>query len=982
MITIETVIDRRSRMEQELLNEVSSFEYLMDAWKRCLRENSPSGYVLSDSLGTNLSRKEVDVLSDRVRAYLHAHGIGKNDFVLINLDRGVKPVVAIMGVWKNGSAFSLVESTYAKERIEFIGKDCGAKLELNEQVWEEILQTEPMSDYVIPDDHDACCCVYTSGTTGTPKGVLHEYGQIKLEMISEQMSKGVWKENPGSRWGLVAPLNFVASLKIVVHYIYSGGWLFVLDYDTVKNPKKLTAFFLKNQINGTFLSPSLLRLKGDNLGPFMQHVYTGSEPANNLFVKNVMLLNTYTMSESFFTVSRFIIDKPHPIVPIGNPNFELPIRLVDEDGLEVSEGETGDLCYFNPFCRGYVNNEVENEKHFIDSYFRTGDLAVFDGTQYILKGRSDDMIKIDGNRIEPSEIEAACRRALGLSNCAAKGYEKEGFVALYYTDDVKIDSDHAHTLLSELLPYYMIPAFYVKIDAMPLTKSGKLDRKGLNMPISFLKAPYIAPRDDFEKKLARIFSEVLEIDHIGIDDDFFTLGGSSIKVMELLSKLDEDSILTPSLIYKGRTISRISAQYKIDAASRMSPEEKEALGRAGRFPLSSNMHWYWKFVNDGSIDFYFGYRLAPFIPAGLLCKRLNNYIRSNSTFNMVLEPGEDGIPVMAYREESPLVSVETMNKSQLEELRHSFVRPFGYNEPLIRVRVVKCGLHCYLFYHAFHMITDGNGFHLMLDDLVSCLTGKEVAPTNFFAYAYEEHLRDQSKFISENLTYFNEKYFNKDYDICIKSDETTHQKGFGTSRAAEVSYEAVSEYCKKTGTSVNMFLVAAQLLTQSAFNGTDRNLCIWNFNNRGPKDTHAGMLVRGCYCAIDRSQISSLKELFTTIAKQNENTLWRVYEHDFYMDYEKTELVPTLALTYLEDWFTGAQLPLYLGTDLNLKNSNEKSEESEKVYCLTCSHDGKVLRAALDYGLSYNTPESVERYISMLEFAMNEMVNDRIPDFK
>ena len=155
---------------------VESFKYILDAWKEHIKAD-PGAFALTDTSGHSLSRLEADELSDRIHAYLVKHDIGKDDVVLINLKRSVRSVVAVMGVMKAGAAFVLVEAGAATERVNYIRKSCNAKFDLSEENWNEALSCEPEREYVIADDHALALCVYTSGTSGTPKCVMHEFGQ-------------------------------------------------------------------------------------------------------------------------------------------------------------------------------------------------------------------------------------------------------------------------------------------------------------------------------------------------------------------------------------------------------------------------------------------------------------------------------------------------------------------------------------------------------------------------------------------------------------------------------------------------------------------------------------------------------------------------------------------------------------------------------------------------------------------------------------
>ena len=143
------------------------------------RENPKETVLFDETVTKGITYEDLNELSGRVYAWLKQKGIGKEDFVLINLTRGVLPVVAIVGILKAGAAFALVEENYAPERIEYIRKDCGCRSEINRDAWEEILKCEPLDGHEQTDDHDAAYAIYTSGTTGNPKGVLHEYGNIE-----------------------------------------------------------------------------------------------------------------------------------------------------------------------------------------------------------------------------------------------------------------------------------------------------------------------------------------------------------------------------------------------------------------------------------------------------------------------------------------------------------------------------------------------------------------------------------------------------------------------------------------------------------------------------------------------------------------------------------------------------------------------------------------------------------------------------------
>ncbi|MDO4538921.1 MAG: AMP-binding protein, partial [Coriobacteriales bacterium] len=382
----------------------------MRTFMKSVRDD-PSALMLVDDQQNNYwTRERVNDMSARVYNYLYKRRIGRDDFVLILLPRGVLPLIAALGVWKAGVAFTILEDNYVAERIDFIRKDLGCKLTIDMDVWHEICDEEPRPGFVMADYHDAAFAVYTSGSTGAPKGVVHEFGIVGLHLLSFNASDS--SISGMERFALIAPLNFVATLLVYMECFVSARCLYVVPYSIVKNPLKFIEYLEHKEINATFLSASMLRALGKKLPSGIKMVYTGGEPANGIYLEGIKTFNNYSMSEGGFKVCTFEIDKLYDVCPVGKPTVPgLEIILLDDDGNEVPQGETGEICFESYFTRGYMNLPEQTKAAFRDGLYHTGDLGYKnENGDLILTGRANDMIKIDGNRIEPAEIEAAFKK--------------------------------------------------------------------------------------------------------------------------------------------------------------------------------------------------------------------------------------------------------------------------------------------------------------------------------------------------------------------------------------------------------------------------------------------------------------------------------------------------------------------------------------------------------------------------------------------
>ena len=210
-------------------------ETILSLLERYTAEHAAMPILFDEAHSKGISYAQLDEMTGRVYAYLKAHGVGREDFVLINLPRGVLPVVAMIGVWKAGAAWALVEDTYAPERIAYIRSDCGCKLELSAANWDEVMNSTPLAGYEQADPHDAAYAIYTSGTTGNPKGVLHEYGNLSRAIDSIRVN-GVTPFDGSDRLALLAPMNFVASVIVVLKTLsICGGRMYIVSYALSKS---------------------------------------------------------------------------------------------------------------------------------------------------------------------------------------------------------------------------------------------------------------------------------------------------------------------------------------------------------------------------------------------------------------------------------------------------------------------------------------------------------------------------------------------------------------------------------------------------------------------------------------------------------------------------------------------------------------------------------------------------------------------------
>jgi uncharacterized protein YoaH (UPF0181 family) len=279
------------------------------------------------------------------------------------------------------------------------------------------------------------------------------------------------------------------------------------------------------------------------------------------------IISIYGSSETIAGVASFAVDKKYDNTPIGKAVEGYAVYLLDENGSEVKDGEEGEICIAGIVARGYINLPDETKEAFRENPFSqneddkilfcSGDIGkrLPDGN-LLYVNRKDWMLKINGQRVEPGEIEAIINTIPGIDTAVVKGFENEygqSYMCAYYKETKPVSPEEIRAELLKKIPPYMVPLFIEKIEQFPINSNGKLDRKSLASPdISQYRNQYQKPENKVQELICSGFSSVLKQDSIGIDDDFFALGGDSIKGI-MLQKACEKIDLTAEDIFTGRT---------------------------------------------------------------------------------------------------------------------------------------------------------------------------------------------------------------------------------------------------------------------------------------------------------------------------------------------------------------------------------------------------------------------------------------------
>lgn len=786
----------------------------------------------------------------------------ENGLFAILLPRSFELLTAMTGTLKAGNAFMLLSTELPSARIEKILMQSRANglitssevLESKELCFagdilcfEDILRKQGREITIKPHQDDLAYVVYTSGSTGEPKGV--EITQKNLCNLAQSMETLYGKGAVLS----ICNVGFDAFVLESVVPLMNGKTIVVADEKEVESPKSLAKLISGYAVGFCAMTPSRLAalLKDRDFREAVKRleaVLCGGEAFSASLLKELKHLtrakiyNQYGPSEATVAVSYSELSHAERIT-VGKPMNNCRLYVLDKWLNPLPAGVYGRL-FAGGCCvgKGYHHMPELTEVSFFDSPFEsgeriynTGDSACWteDG-EILLAGRTDNQIKIHGLRIEPDEIAACLSSYEGVTQAVVKicEIEDEPLIIGYYCCDRDVREMDILSFAATYLPHYMLPAKMVKLDEIPMTSNGKIAMHKLPIPVFEEEfTTRIIVEGSMESKLLDIFKRVLEKDELTVNSDYFIHGGNSLNALSTITYIEEELgiRLRVADLYAGRTASRLAQLLGEEPALDYSGTALEKAPRLESYPLSKMQQGIYvqSYLDPTGISYNMpgAFKLPKTIDLAKLETVFHQLIADDPIFRTSFRQGKGGI--QAFVEDQVSFALGRLQGNSSEEVMDSFVKPFKLDQaPLLRAAVWRNEEgEQILFVDSHHIIGDGLSTPIILKRMNHLYRDQAVEiPYSYLDYAWHEQQNletdmESLQFWTEHLQQLPDAMnlpgdYSRPHDFDFVGGEYKLWLGESMSKACD-------QFCKEKGITSYMLFLGAFSLLMSKLSGKD-----------------------------------------------------------------------------------------------------------------------------------------------------------------
>ncbi|MFW3063384.1 non-ribosomal peptide synthase/polyketide synthase [Pseudomonas aeruginosa] len=799
-----------------------------------------------------LDYAELNRRANRLAHALIERGVGADRLVGVAMERSIEMVVALMAILKAGGAYVPVDPEYPEERQAYMLEDSGVQLLLSQSHLKlplaqgvqriDLDRGAPwFEDYseANPDIHldgeNLAYVIYTSGSTGKPKGAGNRHSALSNRLCWMQQAYGL---GVGDTVLQKTPFSFDVSVWEFFWPLMSGARLVVAAPGDHRDPAKLVALINREGVDTLHFVPSMLQafLQDEDVVSCtsLKRIVCSGEalPADaqqQVFAKlpQAGLYNLYGPTEAAIDVTHWsCVEEGKDAVPIGRPIANLACYILDGNLEPVPVGVLGELYLAGRgLARGYHQRPGLTAERFVASPFvagermyRTGDLARYRADGVIeYAGRIDHQVKLRGLRIELGEIEARLlehpwvREAAVL---AVDGKQLVGYVVLESESGDWREALAAH--LAASLPEYMVPAQWLALERMPLSPNGKLDRKALPAPeVSVAQAGYSAPRNAVERTLAEIWQDLLGVERVGLDDNFFSLGGDSIVSIQVVSRARQAGLqLSPRDLFQHQNIRSLALAAKAGAAT---AEQGPASGEVALAPVQ---RWFFERAIPNRQHWNQSLLLQARQPldGDRLGRALERLQARHDALRLRFRE-ERGAWHQAYAEQAgePLWRRQAGSEEALLALCEEAQRSLDLEQgPLLRALLVDMAdgsQRLLLVIH--HLAVDGVSWRILLEDLQRLYADldADLGPRSSSYQAWSRHLHEQAGARLDELDYWQAQLHDAPHALPCENPhgalENRHERKLVLTLDAERTRQLLQEAPAAYRTQVNDLLLTA-----------------------------------------------------------------------------------------------------------------------------------------------------------------------------
>ena len=720
------------------------------------------------------SYQEINELSNKLAHYLKLElNIRTGDVVGVIIDKSEYSIIALLAILKTGGVYLPISTDFPEQRRNIIINESKVKsLIIQSDYFDYVSGLSNISVLAIDlqlnklntsnenlktkiNIYDAAYIIYTSGSTGEPKGVMIPHIGI-LNVSLDHISEFNILENDVVMQFF--SLAFDGAYLDIFMALLSGGSLLLPDKDITQDKHKFLNYLNDNKVSILSLTPSYLGILGNPELPTVKVLVSAGEIAKSKDLKSysnsIAVYNGYGPTEASVnsTLYRVVPNFNEEELPIGSPRANKIVKILDSNQKLLPIGVVGEICISShDLAIKYINDEDYNNEKFVKNisdnsrFYKTGDYGYWsnDGNLYFI-GRKDDQVKINGFRVDISEIERILISTVGIDDgvilIKKDGNGKDSSLVCFYCKNKEGENkdieNELKVMFTSALPYYMIPDIYIELEELPRTIQDKVDKRALLGKINLEAESDVVknlPSTSEEKKLANIWSEVLEVNELTTHSDFFKLGGNSLKAIQMLSQVHEEFNVELEVqeVFVNSTIKDF-AKLLSGTGSDNNFYNIQSIPENEFYNLSHAQKRLWLIEQSQ------GYSIAYNIPGGILItgdfdvsafkKALNLIVKRHEALRTIFKLNKQGVPVQYIKNVNDLeLKIDVVDlsnfKSKNDKLKQIVKDEQSLSfdiskDILIRAKIIRITESKYLFlYTTHHIISDGWSMKVILKEL-------------------------------------------------------------------------------------------------------------------------------------------------------------------------------------------------------------------------------------------------------------------------